>query len=205
VKVIGITGRIGSGKSTLCGILADRYGCAVIDADRIGHAALAEDPQIRRAVIKRFGRQLLDRRGRIRRSHLARVVFADASALEDLNRILHPWIIEVTLKRVAALRAAGGAGIVLLDAALLLDWKDQLACDRVVLVRCPDERLIERLRLRGMSQEQARQRLDLQAAEPRLLEQVDLVVDNSGSRADLEREAVRLWETLRRAEEERSP
>ena len=205
VRVIGIAGRIGSGKSTLCRILADRYCCVIIDADAIGHTVLASDAGIRQAVVARFGSEILDRRGRIDRPRLARIVFDDAAALNDLNRIIHPWIVEDILRRLAVLRADRSAGIVLLDAALLLDWKDRLECDRIVLVRCPDETSIERLRLRGMTEAEARQRLNRQVGEPRLLEQVDLVVDNAGSRHDLEREATRLWETLNRAEKERSP
>jgi dephospho-CoA kinase len=205
VKVIGVTGRIGSGKSTLCRILVERFGCRRIDADAIGHTLLEEDAAVRDAVIARFGREVTDSGGRIDRGHLGRIVFADAGALDDLNRIIHPSIVAEVLRRLAALRVRRGVGIVLLDAALLLDWADQLEWDRLVLVRCPDETLIERLRRRGMTAAEARRRLDRQAGEASLQERVDFVVDNSGSRHDLEREAVRLWETLNRAEEERSP
>jgi dephospho-CoA kinase len=205
VKVVGVTGRIGSGKSTLCRMLVERFGCALIDADAIGHAALEDVASVRDAVLARFGREILDRTGRIDRSRLARIVFADARALDDLNRIIHPTIVAEVLRRLAALRLQHGVGIVLLDAALLLDWRDRLECDRIVLVRCPDEMLVERLHGRGMTAAEARQRLERQEGEARLQERVDHVVDNSGSRHDLEREALRLWEMLNRAEEERSP
>jgi len=200
-KLIGVTGRMGSGKSRLCAILSRAHGCPVIDADALGHEALRESAAVRAALIARFGPSILGAGGEIDRRALADRVFLDASALGDLNEIVHPWIIEKIRERLSALRVNGGAGIVLLDAALLIDWRSRLPVDRVVVVRCPDLAAIERLRLRGMPEEEARRRLAHQIPEEELLLHADEQVDNGGSEEDLTLEAERLWQRLLRWKE----
>jgi dephospho-CoA kinase len=201
MKLVGVTGRIGTGKSTFCEILLRRYNCPLIDADALGHDALAQGGPVRGAIIGRFGRRILKGDETIDRTHLGAIVFSDPGALRDLEEIVHPWIVGQILRRVASLQEKDEAGIVLLDAAVLLDWRDRLSCDRTVLVRCPDEVSIRRLVLRGMAEEEAQRRLKRQRPEHEMARQVDFVVDNSGSREDLEREAVRLWTVWNRQEE----
>lgn len=196
MKIVGITGRIGSGKSTLARILARRYGCPLIGADELGHHALEGDTTIRMALRERFGPGILDPEGAIKRSKLAAIVFADSAALGDLNAIVHPRIIDGILRRLAALREGRTAGIVLIDAALLLDWADRMPCDRIVVVRCADETAIRRLTARGMAEEEARARLARQDTEDRLLRRADLVVPNDGTEEELEAQAPRIWEFL---------
>jgi dephospho-CoA kinase len=199
VLVIGVTGRMGTGKSALCAILARRDGCAVVDADRLGHRAL-EDPDVRAALVARFGSRILGEDGKIERPRLAGLAFQGSASLRALNEIVHPWIVRRVQEELAALRAGGTVGIVLLDAALLLDWKDAIACDGVVVVRCPEAVAIARLTARGMSEAEARRRLAAQAPEETLIGQADWIVENGGGPADLEREAQRLWESLQRRE-----
>ena len=198
--VVGVTGRIGSGKSAFCEILSKAHGCPVIDADALGHEALRTSEKVRGELIERFGREILDPAGGVDRGRLAKIVFAETSALADLNAIVHPWIVAQILARLAALRARGHAGIVLLDAALLLPWKEQLPLDWIVWVRSPDCVAIERLHLRGMPEEEARRRLASQVPEEEFRRHANTIVDNAGDRGALERQADRLWDLLARAQ-----
>jgi dephospho-CoA kinase len=204
LKVVGITGRTGSGKSTLAGHLAKRFGCPLIGADELGHAALNEDPRIVDAVRERFGSAVLDSAGRIDRRLLASIVFSDSDARCDLNAIVHPWIIEKIASRLAAWRQQGYAGIVLIDAALLLDWTDRLPCDRIVFVRCSDETAIGRLAGRGIPEAEARRRLASQDSEERFLRRADIVVANDGAERELEEQLPHIWESLNAKPKERN-
>lgn len=199
MRVIGVTGRLGSGKSTLCAILARRYGVPIVDADEIGHQAL-DDTGVRDSLLARFGEGLLGEDGRIVRSRVAAIVFGDRASLLGLNAIVHPWILRRAQARLDALRAGGLVGIVLLDAALLLDWKEAIRCDGVVVVRCPEKAAIARLTARGMSEAEANRRLGAQAPEATFVSQADWIVENAGALADLEREAQRLWDSILRAQ-----
>jgi dephospho-CoA kinase len=197
VKIVGVTGRIGSGKTTLCRILAAHHGVPVIDADSLGHEAL-RDPGNRGRIAARFGAGVLDPRGDVDRSALAQVVFSDREALRDLEDFVHPWIVGRIAAEVARLQARGGADIVLIDAALLLSWKDRMPIDRIVWVRSPAAAAIARLRLRGVSEDEAVSRLASQVSEEELQEAADLIASNGGTMEDLGLEAERIWNAIRR-------
>ncbi len=204
MNVIGITGRIGSGKSTLARILERKFGCPLICADELGHEALQRDHRVRAAVLERFGPGILDPEGAIDRSLLASFVFSDSEARGDLNALVHPWIVEHVLSQLAVLRERGDAGIVVIDAALLLDWTDRLLCDRIVVVRCADDTAVRRLAGRGIGEAEAKRRLASQDPEDRFLRHADFVVGNDGTVEELEEQALRLWESLNPEEKEKS-
>ena len=195
MKVVGVTGRIGSGKSTFCRILAERHGCPVIDADALGRQALL-DPDIRQRIVERFGSSVIGPGGEIDRPAVAKRVFGDAGALRELEAITHPWIVDRILLRLAALRGADPAAIVLIDAALLLPWIERLPLDRVVWVHAPEPTTVERLRLRGTGAQEARRRMARQSPDEEFRRRADVIVDNSGGVADLASAAERIWESL---------
>lgn len=196
MRVIGVTGRLGSGKSALCRIMQRRYGVPVIDADAIGHEALDPGGPILDRLVERFGEEILCSGGGVDRARLAAIVFGDAGALSDLDAIVHPWLVDRILERLRALRESGEVGIVLIDAALLLSWVDRIPFERIVWVRSTEETAVRRMRERGMSAAEAVRRLGLQLSEDRFRERADRRVDNDGTLADLEQEAERLWEWL---------
>jgi len=134
--VIGLLGGVGAGKSAVAGHFA-RLGCAVVDADRLGHAVLRQ-PAVREAVVRRFGAAVLDAEGEVDRGRLGRLVFENRESLEALEAIVDPEL----WRRVAeAVEAARGTDVpaVVLDAALILEKGLDSRCDFLVYVECPPE------------------------------------------------------------------
>ncbi len=143
IPVIGIVGGIGSGKSTVAGCFGE-LGCAIIDADRIGHELLGQ-PDIRSRIIRQWGRGILDGQGRIDRKRLGRIVFAEPSELAKLNEIMHPRISERIADEIARIRSAGDARGIILDAAVLIESSWDLFCDELLFVDSPQELRMERV------------------------------------------------------------
>ncbi|MDI3279930.1 MAG: dephospho-CoA kinase [Bacillota bacterium] len=197
--IVGLTGGIAAGKSTVAALWR-RWGAIVIDADRIGHALLAKGRPAWREVVERFGPGILDGRGRIDRRLLGAAVFADPKARADLNRITHPRIRARIEERIRRARAAGR--LIVVDAPLLLEAGLEDLVDRVVVVTAPEEVQVERLVAgRGLRPEEARARLQAQWPQAEKVRRADYVIENSGTREELEARAAEVWEELRREEE----
>jgi dephospho-CoA kinase len=139
--VVGLTGSIGAGKSTVARLFAQR-GAQVIDADALGHAALHER---REAIVATFGNGILDELGEISRSKLGAVVFADPQKRRELEAIVHPHIRHKAEEQIAKSEAA----VVVVDAALLIEAGWHRVCDQVVYVDAPWEIRLERVKARS--------------------------------------------------------
>ncbi len=192
----GLTGGIGSGKSTVAAGLVAR-GAGLVDADVVAREVVEPGSPAFAPVVARFGPEVVGADGRLDRAALAAVVFADASARADLEALTHPVIGE---RMLAAARAAEEAGrrVLVLDAALLdRRSRERYHLDVVVVVDTPVEvavrRLVER---RGFAEADARARVAAQASREERRALADLVVDNSGDREALEAEIDRTWSWL---------
>ena len=192
-RLLGITGGIGTGKSVLARFLSMEFGPPLVDADALGHEALLPGTSTHDAVLARFGEDLLELDGTVSRPRLARIVFSDPAALRDLESIVHPWILERIETRRCSLKASGYTGIILLDAALLLDWRKELAPDGIVVVTAPEEARVGRLEQRGLSEAESRERMASQRSEEEWTPAADWIVVNDGDRDDLARKARALW------------
>lgn len=192
---VGLTGGIGSGKSSVADLLVAR-GAELIDADRIAREVVEPGGPAYAPLIERFGPGILAPDGTIDRPALASVAFADAEALAALNAITHPAIGAVMAERRAALEA--GDAVVVLDVPLLTPaHRDLLELDVVLVVDCDPDTALQRLvAQRGMAAEDARARMAAQASREERLAGADLVVDNGGSREQLAAEVDRVWKTL---------
>ena len=187
---IGLTGGIGSGKSTAAAPVR-RAGALVIDADAVAREVVEPGTEGLAAVVAEFGDQVLDGDGRLDRPALARVVFADGAARERLNAILHPRIRARAAERIAA--AAPGT-VVVQDVPLLAETNQAGAYDLVVVVEAPEELRVQRLaRDRGMPAEQARARMATQASDEQRRAIADVVLVNDGSPDDLRARVDALW------------
>src|SRR3954462_2189171 len=190
--VVGLPGGIGAGKSTVSEMLAAR-GAVIIDADLIAREVVEPGGRAYDAVIERFGPSIVAADGTIDRPALAAIVFADDGARKDLNRLTHPAVGAVMGERLAA--EAATDHVVVLDIPLLAEGgRDRYALAGVLVVDVPEDIAVERLTgSRGMTEGDARARIAAQASREQRRTIADVVIDNSGSREDLEAEVERAW------------
>lgn len=189
---VGLTGGIGSGKSTVSQLLADR-GAVVIDADAIAREVVEPGTPGLAEIADRFGPGILSPDGSLDRAALAAIVFADPVKRAVLNDITHPRIAQESARRLAA--APSGA-LIVYDVPLLVENGLTEGWDAVVVVDAPEEVRIARLGDRGLSEEEARLRIAAQATRDQRLAAADLVVDNAGTPEELAAEVDRLWTRL---------
>lgn len=192
--VAGLTGGIGSGKSTVAGLLAAR-GAVVVDADALARDVVAVGTPGHRAVVDRFGPGVLAPDGSLDRRVLAGVVFDDAAALADLNAIVHPAVRAAIGDRLADLEPT--ESVVILEIPLLVESGRSYGASTVIVVDCPEEVALRRLvEGRGMDEADARRRMAAQVSRADRRAAADVVLDNSGSPAELERQVDELWARL---------
>ena len=193
--LVGLTGGIASGKSTVSAMLAER-GAEVIDADRIAREIVMPGLPAWCKIRDHFGPAVLFADGTIDRLALADIVFADKAKLALLNEITHPPIFERIAERLEDLGPKDV--VVVLDAALLLETGGGAGTDLVVVVHSPKEIQLERLAAKGMDQRRAEARIGAQLDPAERLRRADVVIDNDGSLEDLARQVDELWDDLQR-------
>ena len=187
MKVIGLTGNLGCGKSTVAGMLRD-LGAATIDADAVAREIRQNDSDTRDEILSRFGTYAAD--------ELAAIVFADADALRDLERILHPRIRGAVRARLAEL-AEGGVAVASVEAIKLLESPLADACDAIWVVRCDEADAIRRLAAsRAMDEATARSRLASQSSQDDKVAAADVVIDGSALMEETRRQVERALATL---------
>jgi dephospho-CoA kinase len=189
---VGLTGGIGSGKSTVAGIFGD-LGAVVIDADQLARDAVAPGSPGLAQVVAEFGPDVLTHDGQLDRRGMASRVFSDEVQLARLNAIVHP----IVGARSAELLAAAPAGaIVIYDVALLVENGLQDGFDEIVVVDAPDETRLDRLVARGVDRADAARRMKSQATSEQRLAVADYVIDNSGDFSTLARQTEDVWRAL---------
>ena len=193
---IGLTGGIASGKSTVASILRDA-DCLVLEADPLGHEMLEPEQPSFDEIVREFGKTILDADGKISRSKLGAIVFANAAERAKLNQILHPRILDVVRKWFVALDRPGGPDFVFVEAALIVEAGFQKEFDRLIVCWCRPEQQMQRLLERGLSQEQAQRRIAAQMPIDEKRRLANDVVDCSGLFEETERQVAHLLEKLR--------
>ena len=186
MKVIGLTGNIGCGKSTVAGMLRD-LGVAIIDADAVARQVRTNDGVVRERIEERFG--TLDA------GELARVVFTDPAALADLEAILHPPVRDQVRSRLAELMDAG-AEAACIEAIKLFESPLLDGCDEIWVVRCEEADALARMAARGMDEEAARARLANQTSQADKVAAADRVIDGSASLEETRGQVAAAYEAL---------
>ena len=193
MKILGLTGGIGSGKSTASQILAE-LGAVVIDADRVGHDAYRPGSAGWNRVVAQFGRDVLAADGTIDRKRLGAIVFADPVQLARLNAIVHPLIRDAIGARIAAERAAGHAPAIVVEAALLVEANWDALVDEVWLVTADRTAVEARLMAqRGLDPGAIAARVRAQIDDSERAARADVIIDNSGSPDALRTRLTTLW------------
>jgi len=193
--LVGLTGGIGSGKSTVARLLEDR-GAVVFDADLLAREAVAPGTPGHDAVAERFGANVLAPGGELDREALAAIVFADPAARRDLEAIVHPEVRRLFAEGCERHRDTDA--VVVFGAPLLVETGMHSAFDVLIVVATPVHTQIERLlHDRGMAEEQVRARIDAQAPLAEKIAVADVVIENDGTLEELERRVDEVWSTLR--------
>ncbi len=191
--LVGLTGGIGSGKSTVSARLAAR-GAVIVDADAITRELQRPGQPVLAAIVDRFSPGVLQPDGELDRAALAAVVFSDPEALKDLNAIVHPAVGVEIARRIEA--AAGTDAVVVLDIPLLAE-NPRRGLAATIVVDTPVDVAVERLvRLRGMDEADARARIARQATREERAAGADRIVDNTGDLEALEAQIDELWAWL---------
>ena len=186
---IGLTGGIGSGKSTVAGLLA-AHGARIVDADRIAREVVEPGTPGLEAVVAAFGQEVLTPEGALDRPALAAVVFADPDARRRLDGIVHPLVRARAAELVAA---APPDAVVVQDVPLLVETGQAGSYDLVLVVQADRDTRVRRLVGRGLSEEDARARIAAQATDEQRRAVADVVLDNSGTVEELEAQVERFW------------
>lgn len=190
---IGLTGGIGSGKSTVAKFLAE-LGAPVLDADQVGHAIYQPGGPAYQEMIDAFGREILAPDGAIDRKKLGPIVFGDPAALKRLNAIVHPKMFVRMREMVAAMRADGERKPIVIEAAILIEANWQALFDEIWLVAAAKERVIERVeRDRGMKPEQTEARIRAQLSDDERRRHASIIVVNDGTLEQLRARVAELW------------
>ncbi|PZE77288.1 dephospho-CoA kinase [Curtobacterium sp. MCBD17_019] len=198
MRIIGLTGGIAAGKSTVSARWAER-GAVVVDADLLAREAVAPGSPGLAAIRERFGPSVIAPDGSLDRPALGAVVFRDAEARAALNAITHPEVWRIAKERFAEAERADPDAVVVYDVPLLAEAQEgrPLRFDTVVVVHAPAPERIERLvRHRGMERGDAERRVAAQASDEERLALADLVVDATGSPADTIRAADEVWDRI---------
>lgn len=215
---VGLTGGLGSGKSTVAALLRG-MGAEVIEADALGRALMEPGQPVYAEIVRVFGPEVVDRNGQLIRSRLAEMVF-QGSRLQDLNAIVHPAVIAAQQQWMEEVFECDSAAVAVIESALifeverdarargeqetvLADWRRRI--DRIVVVTAPDDLKIKRYAARICpvgagrkdAENDARSRLALQIPDAIKAAQADYVIDNSGQMDDLHAQVVEVWRRLK--------
>jgi dephospho-CoA kinase len=199
VFLIGLTGGIASGKSTVAKLLAS-YGAETIDADQVARDVVTRGSVGLQAVVNEFGAEVLSDSGELDRDLLGQIVFKEPEKRIILEQILHPLI----KRRTTDLLAASKSSVVVYAVPLLVEANVDYPFDMILTVEAGVENQVERIvRSRGLSEADALRRIDAQASTAERSERADFVIDSSGTHAQLEQQIATLWPKIEQAAEKK--
>jgi len=195
MKVIGLTGGIGSGKSTVTQFLAE-LGAVILDADKVGHEALKLDTEVWRELVATFGRQILTPNGDINRKKLGEIVFGNPEFLLRLNQIMHLQMYGIVEAQIEEYRCQG-MNVVVLEAPLLLEAGWTSLVDEVWVTVASESTVLKRVKERsGLSEPEALARIHSQLSSEERVKRADVVINTDCDLGELKAKVKELWDRL---------
>jgi len=195
MKVIGLTGGIGSGKSTVSKFLAE-LGAVIIDADKVGHEALKPGTEVWREVVAAFGRQILTPDGDINREKLGEIVFGNSESLSRLNQIMHPRMYTMVKAQLEGYRKQG-VGVVVLEAPLLIEANWTSLVDEVWVTVASEATVLRRLKEKfGLSELESLARIHSQLPSEERVKYADVIINTDCDLGELKAKIEELWQGL---------
>jgi len=195
MKVIGLTGGIGSGKSTVSQFLAE-LGAVIIDADKVGHEVFKPSTEVWHEVVAVFGKQIIAANGTINRKKLGAIVFGNSEAQAQLNQIMHPRIHDMVKTQLEEYRRQGVV-VVVLEAPLLVEAGWTSLVDEVWVTIASEATVLKRLRERtGLSERESLARIRSQLPTEKRVRHADVVIDTDCALAELKAKIRELWQRL---------
>ncbi len=189
--VLGLTGSIGSGKSTVARMFQE-LGAEIIDADKVGHSLL-EEKKVRESIVKNFGSSILNKEGKIERRKLGSIVFRDKKRLEELNSIIHPLIFSEIKRKIIFSEAR----IIIIDAAILLEAGGDSLVDKVLVVNASYETRRKRIRESSLlSSNEVEGIIEAQFTQDEKIQRADFLIENEKSIEESKRQVERVWSKL---------
>ena len=190
--LIGVTGQIGSGKSTVVNILKS-FGAAVVDADKIGHVVVNENPALLRKLVKVFGESILTNNGNLNRKKLALLAFESEKAKNRMDRLVHPYLLKELRRQIQV--KSRKYKVVVIDAALLLDWNLDKEMDLTLVIHTSRKRRLEFLEKRGIDRKDALARESRQLAYRIYRKRADVFIFNNSTQKVLFEKLKKFWNT----------
>jgi dephospho-CoA kinase len=191
--ILGVTGNIASGKSTVAKELA-RRGAAVLDADQLAREVVESGSSVLKKLVKLFGTEILQQDGNLDRDRLGQMVFADVKVRAMLNQIMHPEIAKKSVERLQKLKNNPDLPLIVYEAPLLFEVGAENRVDKVLVVKIAPEEQLKRLMSRDrLGEKSAQQRIVSQMTQQQKLERADYIIDNSGSVAEMQQQIDALW------------
>ena len=204
MKVIGLTGGIGSGKSTVAGFLAS-LGATVIDVDKVWHEALKPGTEVWQTIVDAFGAEIITSDRKIDRQKLGKIVFADPKALARLNNIMHPWMYKTVRAQLGEYHRRG-VKVVVLELPLLVEVPLSMRAgepslsdevDEVWVTVAPESTVLRRLKNKlGLSESESLARIRSQLSSEERTKQADVIIDTDCSLDELGAKVKELWQKL---------
>ncbi len=196
MKVIGLTGGIGSGKSTVSQFLAE-LGAVILNADEVGHEAFKPDTELWRQVVAAFGRQILTPNGNINRKKLGNIVFGNPESLSRLNQIMHPRMCALVKTQLEEYRRQG-TQVVVLEAPLLLEASWTTLVDEVWVTTASEPTVLKRLKEQtGLSRVESLARIRSQLPSAERVRHADVIINTDCDLDELKSRVTELWQGLK--------
>ncbi|OGC77487.1 MAG: dephospho-CoA kinase [candidate division Zixibacteria bacterium RBG_16_40_9] len=194
--IVGITGGIASGKTEVAKVF-QKKGAIIISGDEIGKKVVERNPMVLKKIVKAFGKGILNSNGKLNRKKLGEVAFASERNKDKLNRIVHPYLLRELKHEITKFpKTRNKKQILVVDAALIVEWKLYKNLDKLILVTSPKEKRLARLRKLGFSKKEASDRIKRQVTDSRRRRYSDFVISNNGSLKQLKDKAQVVWKEV---------